>query len=643
MRRQLVRNALRQGVAAPLVAASGLLLAAGLVPLRFDLRTFQLQAQLEPLGLPRGADFLALTRDNSVAGAELAQFALAHWSFPRGARHWLTLAETSSDVWSGGFLAVDARGRFERSVALARGSRFEPAARPAWLDAAVRDAAVVYDSPATRALFEARLPELRGARRVFVAAGERPAAVPLDDPRLVLSPTRALRLAAVLGILTAAGLWLRRSVGRGAPPAWRALATAAGVTAGLAALVATVYVAGQLRPGLGGAAPFALWAAGLVVAWRSAPAERAAPAGRANRWRAPLLVAASLYAAVLVLRLDFDGDTYTTYVPVARYLHLLGQHDPRDPGVAALVQGAVYPPGFPALLALPLWVMDQPREASFALGADTAAVVLLYRLALVTLDVSFLVALAAFLAGLPRGTPHLALAGVLGALAVAPVLRGAHTAAETLLVPLLGTALVALAAGRHAGLTLLSASGLFLGGLLTLVKLDGLPCLALLVLPVWLATPSARARQASLGRREGPLAVALLLGLAPFAVWRASGPAANPAFAGASAADALARLPGLAAEAFKLLVKHELWLPLLVLLPAALVWRVARRAPLRGLLPPLGVAAQCALWVGVYAFSTLGALDHMQASLPRIVLAPALGALIYALETCGLEGAEARA
>jgi hypothetical protein len=636
-RRRARTRALGVALGLPLLLAAAALLLAGAFPLRLDLRTFQAQARLEPLGLPRGADFLVLTRDNAIASAELANFALAHWSFPRGARHWLTLAETSTDVWSGGFLGVDARGAFQRPVARTRGWVFAPAERPAWLVSAPGRAALVYDAPATRAAFEQRLPELRTAPRVFVAGDGRPAGVPLGRPRLLVTLTRLSRLAALLGTLVAAVALMRRAVGSAAPPT---LATAVGVTAGLAALVAAVYVAGALRPGLGGAAPFALWAAGLVATWRLAPAAAPAPGAALGRpWRVALLAAVSLYAAVVVLRLDFDGDTYTTYIPAARYMHLLGHHDPRDPGVGALVQGAVYPPGFPALLALPLWVMDQPRETSFALGPETAAVVLLYRLASVTLDVAFLAALAAFLAGLPRGTPHLALAGALGALAVAPVLRGAHTAAETLLVPLAGTALVALSAGRRAGLPALSAAGLFLGGLLTLVKLDGGPCLALLVLPVWLALPDARGRHVAAWRREGPLAAALLLGLVPFVVWRLSGPAANPAFAGAGAADALARLPGLAAEAFKLLVKHELWLPLLVLLPAAVAVRLARRSAPRELLPPLGVATQCALWVGVYAFSTLGALGHMQVSLPRIMLAPALAALVYALETCGHDAA----
>lgn len=622
----------------PWLLAAAALLLAGAFPLRLDLRTFQVQARLDPLGLPRGADFLVLTRDNAIASAELAQFALAHWSFPRGERHWLTLAESSAEAWSGGFLGVDAGGAFLRPVVRARGWAFEPAERPAWLEAAVRHAALVYDSPATRAAFEARLPELRAADRVFVSDGERPSAMPLGRPRLIVSFTPLLRFAAVLGTLVAAVVLLRRGMGTEAPPAWRALATALGVTVGLATLVAVIYVAGEMRPGLGGAVPFVLWAAGVVAVWRSAPEERPASTDRLRRWRAALLIAGALYAAVVVLRLDFDGDTYTTYIPAARYLHLLGRHNPHDPGVGALVQGAVYPPGFPTLLALPLWVMDQPRDASFALGPETAAVVLLYRVTIVTLDLALLAALGAFLAGLPCGTPHLALAGVLGALAVAPVLRGAHTAAETLLVPLAGTALVALLAGRRAGLPALSSVGLYLGGLLTLVKLDGWPCLVLLVLPVWLAIPDGGKSRASVVRREGPLAAALLLGLVPFMVWRLSGPAANPSFAGADVASALARLPGLAAEAFKLLVKHELWLPLFVLLPAAVAVRVLGRAPWRELLPPLGIGAQCAAWVGVYAFSTLGALGHMEVSLPRIVLAPALAALIYALETCALEG-----
>lgn len=627
---------MRAVVGVPLVLAAVLLAAASVVPLRFDLRTFQVQARLEPLGLPRASDFLVLTRDNSIAAAELAQFALAHWSFPHGVRYWLTLAETRDGAWNGGFLAVDERGTFLRPVARNHGWSFEAAPRPSWLPVVVARAAVVYDTQATRDAFEQRVPELLAAKRVFVAGTERPAQVPLTRPHLLLSPLRLLRLAAVLGTLVSALMLLRRAVGNHAPASVRILATAVGVNAGWAVLIAAVYVAGELQPGLGRAVPFGLWLAGGAVAWRLAPAERTSPVHDEPAWRAALAAAIVLYAAVVVLRLDFDGDTYTTYIPVARYMHLLGHHDPRDPGVVSLVQGAVYPPGFPTLLALPLWVMDQPGEASFALGPETSAAVLLYRTLVVTLDVAFLAALAAFLAGPARGTPHLALAGVLGALALAPMLRGAHTAAETLLVPLLGTALVALAAGRRARQPVLAATGLFLGGFLTLVKLDGLPALVLLVLPVWLAAAEPGLALASPWRRARPLVGALALGLLPFVVWRCTGPATNPAFADTRLAHAVAQLPTLGVEAFKLLVRHDLWLPLFVLLPAAVVSRARRGARWRDWLVPLGVAAQCGAWVAVYAFSTLAVHDHMATSLPRIAVAPALAALLYALESCAL-------
>lgn len=624
-------RALRAVVAWPLGLSTLALLLAGVFPLRLDLRTFQTQARLEPLGLPRGADFLVLTRDNTVASAELAQFALAHWSFPRGARHWLTLAESSTGPWSGGFTGVDAGGGFLRPATRERGFVFEPQPRPDWLDAAVRGAAVVYDSAVTRALFEARLPELRRAARVFVADGARPDPVPLGRARGLLTPGRVLRLSALIGTLAAAVALLRRGVGCEALQAARALATAAGLGLGLSSVIAVTYVCGELRPGLGTVAPFALWLLGAAAVARFAPQVRPAAAAPRSPWSVALMVAGTLYAGVAVLRLDFDGDTYTTYIPVARYLYLLGHHDPLDPGIGALVQGSVYPPGFAVLLTLPLWVMGQPREASFALGAETSAVVLLYRLAVVMLDLAFLAALGAFLRSRPRGTPHLALAGVLGALGLAPVLRGAHTAAETLLVPLAGLAVVTLAAGRRAGLTALAATGVFLGATLTLVKLDGLPALLLLVVPVWLGTRDARSSSQTAWRRDVPLVAALIAGLVPFVVWRLTGPVSNASFAGAAPAQALARLPALGAEAFKLLVKHELWVALCVLLPAALAAHVARRAPWRELLVPLGIATQCAAWVSVYAFSTLGAASHMELSLPRIMLAPALAALIWAL------------
>jgi hypothetical protein len=186
-------------------------------------------------------------------------------------------------------------------------------------------------------------------------------------------------------------------------------------------------------------------------------------------------------------------------------------------------------------------------------------------------------------------------------------------------------ALIATLAGRRLDQPALAWAGLLLGGLLTLVKLDGLPFLVLLVLPAALAVRTTWSL-----RREALVATGLMLGLVPYVVWRASGPVSNPAFGQLVPGQLARQLPGMLVEAFKLIVKHELWVPLLVALPAAALWRW--RYGVRALLPVAGIAAMCGLWISVYAFSTQGTLAHMATSLPRILLGPALAATIYALE-----------
>lgn len=622
----------------PVLGATLFLAIAGWQPLRFDRRTLQMQARLEPLGLPRGASFLVCTRANSVASAELAHFALSHWSFPRGARLWLTLSEDSHDVWSGGFLAVDTQGRFQAPRVQARGFTLVPETRPAGLDellAASRSpgtAAVIYEDEATRREFALRLPALAQMTPAFVL-GQGPASrLPLAAPTWLFTWRRCARLSALAGTLLVAVLLAQGLVRPGT--ARRLLASALGFVAGVMVLLALTYLAGRLRAGLGTCVPFVLWALGAWLLTHPAARGASAPTPRRPRAHVAALVLASVvYVSVGVLRLDFDGDSYTTYLPAARYVHLLGRHEPRDPGLQALVQGAVYPPGAALLLALPAWVLDQPGLASYAIGADTSAAILLYRLLVVGLDLALLAALAAYLMALSGGG-GLALAGVLGALLLLPPLRGLHTAAETLLIPAVGIALVALAAGARLDEPRLACLGLGLAALGTLVKLEGLPALVLLALPTLAAGGAVWLR-----RQAAALAIAFALGLLPFAVWRLSGPASNASFGSMHALGSEAwrtSLLPLLAEAVRLMIKSELWVAFGLLLPAASVARLLARQPWRESWPGLGCAALVCAWIGVYSLSTLGALSHMETSFARICLLPAFAALLFALESVAL-------
>lgn len=604
----------------PLALAALVLLLAGALPLRFDLRTFQMQARLNGLGLPRGADFLVLTADNEIESAELSAFALSHWSFPRGTRHWVTLQERSHGVWAGGFRGVDAQGRFHEPVVTHEGWGWKPAEVPAWVSEVAERGALVYDSAATRQAFEARVPSLAGAKRVFVLSGDQARRVPVSRPRLGLGSSSWWRLATVFGVMLVGGVLALRHT---SAAALALLAACAGGAAAFALWLGSVYALGQAWPGAWGPMGILLWLTGAVLVSRPGPpiAFRL-PRGRVLAAVATALVA---YTAVATLRLDFDGDCYTTYLQVARYYYWAGQHLPQDPGVAGLVQGGVYPPAFAVLLSVPLWVTDQPRDASLALGPATSLAVVLYRWAIVALNLGVFMALYAYLRALPGGSAAAGLGGVVALLLTMPTFRGQHVAAETLLLPWLAMALIASLAGRRFDRPLLAWAGLLVGGLLTLVKLDGLPFLVLLVLPAALAV-----RTGWSWRREGLVATGLALGLVPYVVWRASGPLANPAFGQLAPAQVPGQLAGLVVQAFKLVVKHELWLPLLVALPVAVLWR--RREGLRAFLPAAGVLAMSAMWICVYAISTQGTLKHMETSLPRIMLGPALAATLYALE-----------
>jgi hypothetical protein len=603
-----------------MAASAVLLLIAGLLPLRFDLRTFQMQARLEPLGLPYGSDYLVLTADNSVESAQISSFALPQWSFPRGRRHWITLTEQSHDVWSGGFLGVNEAGSFWRPRVLPVGWTWEPSERPSWLSEVIRNGALVYDSSATRAAFEARMPDLVGAPHVFAVGDSRPPHLPLERPSLRFMPLVWWRLTCVIGVLGVGALLVGSLMGE--TSSLRLLGLSVGLVTALGALVAGKYVAGQLFLGSWDMVSAALWLVAAAILWvRGAPPAWSIPA---RRTATAALVAVAAYAALFCLRLDFDGDTYTTYLQVARYYHWAGRHQPQDPGVAALVQGSVYPPGFPLLLSLPLWVTDQPALTSLALGPRSSLTVLLYRWLVFAFCLALMAALGAYVTIL-SGDPRAGWLSGLSILFILPMARGQHVAAETLLVPLLGMSLLGALAGRRFDRPPLAAAGWFLAGLLTLVKLDGLPFLVLLVIPATIATKSRWCL-----RRETRLTLALAAGLLPWLVWKISGPESNPAFAAAAPTEILRRLPNLASHALKIVIKGEMWLPLLLALPAAVI---LRGRGWRSLAPVAGIGLMSCVWVGVYTLSTLGNLSHMDTSFPRVMLGPCLASWIYALDT----------
>jgi hypothetical protein len=600
----------------PLAGSALVLAVTSGLPVRFDLRTLQAQARLSMLDLPRGADFVIVTRDNSVSSAVLAQFALSHWSFPRGSRVWLVPREQADGGWVGGFWAVDPGGQPSRLETTAGGPSWRAASGLPGIRQALDRGVVVYEDEALRRQFEQRLPDLRQARQVAIVPASSSVGLALAEGSLRVTTGQTLRLAALLGLALLGARWLAGSAGQESGA--QALARSVGGVAALAFVLGLTYVCGQVMAGAYRWVPLLLWILGVAfLLLKPGREERPAVARRPAGW---LILAGVLYAGMVLVRLDFDGDTYTSYLPLARYYLLLGQHVPADPGVRSVVQGAVYPPGYPLVLALSAWVADLPPDASFAIGAATSQAIAVYRLGVIALDLACLTALA----GLGRvlglgggGAAALALAGLW-----VPVLRGQHASAETLLVPVVGLAVSALWAGLRTSNAMLLAAGLFLGASGTLLKLDGSVFFVFLVVP--LALVGARALAGKRGALAGMVA-AVGLGLLPLAVWRLSGPAANASFEARAVTEVVQRLLALGAPALRTVLVNELWLPLGVALPVAMV--LSRHRP-GELLAVAGIVANLLLWYSAYAFSTLGAASHMETSLPRILMAPGLAAFV---------------
>lgn len=603
----------------PVVGSAVLLLLASVFPLRLDQRSFQGVVRIQGLVEP-ARPVVFLSSDNGADAAEIAAYALPHLLFPNGAARWLTLHESTRGFWTGGFLAVDSAGHFWTASPRSRGWEWVSAGGvPAWLPRSAAEDQFLYDRESTRVAFEQRLPILQSARRVAVVRGrDQIDTLPRRGFHLELSFARWLRLASLLGCLAAAVVL----IGAGREPAHRLVAGAVAAGWALAILVGAVYLVNQASPHLGLIVPFLGWAGGTVLAFRRGVRGRLAVAVQAA-----VLVGVVLYAGLLLARLDFDGDTYTTYLHIARSEYLRGYHEPRAPEIQRVVQGSAYPPGYPSLLALALWAADADPQRSFDLSPEGSLAILVYRAIVVLLNLLLLAALAGFAAMLDPHHAAAPVAAVLGALLVAPTLRGQHIAAETFLVPIVGLALVAVGAAAARRDPVLRSFGLFLAAFAAFVKLEGAVDCVFLVLPL------AVTAWPQWTRRDVVASVlALTAGVAPFVAWKTMGAGSNLSFESSVAWTArMAVLPDLVTEGMKLGLRSEIGLVLGVLLPAA-AWAQFRRSEWRALIVPMAIVAITAFWFLVYTQSTLGPVNHLQTSFLRLMTLPGLAGLLYALE-----------
>jgi hypothetical protein len=607
-------------------------------PVRWDRKALR-ASWLDPVdrSLPQGTNLLYVSSDDSWPHGHVAAYGLDLTTFPDGRKAWLVFAEGNSEgPWKADVL-VDPSGVF--FVRAGRRGWLSVSAAPEPVRTIATTGVVLVASTDVRDQLLVRWPGLDPTRISVLSSGRAPL---FEGPAARVGFGLLLRLFLASFVVFALAVTLWR-----APAAWPSL-RAFHVGLGLALLVtihaSLVFFLGRVTRNATGLT-LAVEAAALAMALTRigqrgtthllAPAP---PLRRPRRVRSVVALLAMLYAAGFVLRLDFDGDLLTHWIPMARSHHLLGRHDVGSLiaryGVAHQV---TYPPGFPILISTLLWVSGADRAASFTPGSATHALVFLYRLASAGFSFAFLAGLGSVFRAIrsERGLAWL-IPPATSALLL-PLFLGKPTSGEVVFVPIVGFAMVAFLAGHAFRRVAYTRAGLALAVLSLFFKNDAMLILPLVVLPWYLASgPRFRA-----ARWEAAVVLAAAL---PVVLWRLEilglGVRSNFMFDPVSwtrLRTGLDVLPIIAANAAKILLASNFWVAFALALPPAALWDIRQRRNV-WLAVPFGTALYVPLAAGIYVFSRSDPVFHMDTSYERLLMTAVLGAVLYAASSALREG-----
>jgi hypothetical protein len=343
----------------------------------------------------------------------------------------------------------------------------------------------------------------------------------------------------------------------------------------------------------------------------------------------------SAYLVLFLVRLDFDGDFFDNWLPQARYHHLLNRHEPAAILKFGTMQGASYPPGYGIFLSTLMAAVDLPREESFSLSPDTSFFILVYRVIVFAINLAFLVLLVVYLADIAGLGVPAALVCVGVAMLLIRTLIGQHIAAETLLFPLLGSAVLLIATGRAVGSWRLTAVGLAVGSLATLVKWEATILFLVGVLPWLLCSPREQSGRSRWFWWIGWAAI-IAVGVIPVIVWKKTVGIDNGFYRPITPYGLIAelpRLPELAFRAVRMIINDGRILALLAL-PAALAVVCRGKALRTAWIVPTTTLALFIGWVVVYLFCTGNAVHTLDTSYDRLVMLPTFSALLYSFQAC---------
>ena len=630
----------------PFLAAIALCAFASIWPVRLDARALQDLSKVQSLGLPQSSgQFVFLSRDNSIESARIATFGLRQLAFPDGSVFWAALKEQCNGPWSGGFAAIDQSGAaFVLTEGAVEDRQWAPASEQAnEARERITTSFVVYDSPATRVLFEQRWPFLKASERVAVVT-DAPAgsALRLRRPASEFTLTRIARMASVIGSYVALWLiliqlpWLERS------SAW--LISTSAIFFGLGLNISLTYLLQWVSPALTHWSPLILWAGFLLALLLVKPTHESPgalsvhpPSSKAARLLLVYCVAA--YVLLFLVRLDFDGDFFNNWLPQARFHYLLGRHDPTAIIGQGSMQGASYPPGYGIVLSSLMWVSGMRPAESFLMGPESSFAILMYRLFICALNAALLLLIVMYLRQLGAGNPAIWIACLAVTLLLIPTTAGKHIASETLLFPMLAAAMVLIAVGRHSKSSGLTAIGLAVGGMATLVKWEAALILTLAVLPWLVSSSQPSTARASVGTKLR-WAATLALSLVPVAVWKLTLTVHNEFFAPVTWARFVSSahlLPSLAGRAARGMLDDGRILLFVLALPCAMVFRFlsSRWAALP---VPFGIVSLVTGFIVIFLFTNMNAVTYLDTSYSRLMMVPTFGAILYCAEAVGSAG-----
>lgn len=608
--------------------AAGLALILVLVssPIRWDAKAFRSIWVESDVPLEPGTRVLFVSADNEWPAGHVSDYGLELVTFPGGDSKWIVPSEGyHAGSWTPD-LVLDPDGTF--TPMRERGGEAKPS-----ID---RSTVILVSSPELEAVIAARWPESAAATVRTLAP---PRASMIGGPRLLTGAQvgRLLLFGIVVGGCLIAA-WLSS---RGLRPMARVIAVAIALPAWVAIHTLLNFGLGKLHlpPAAGAFALEAVLLWSFVFRSLARPVvDRSESDARPSVSRVRVGLMCALGVLVLgqmgasIVRRDFDGDLLTHWLPAARSYYYVGDH---DIGFLTSRFGvhheATYPPAFPIMIASLMWVADADPARSLEPGVSTHVFVFLYRLVLALLCTAVLVGAGALVLCVAPDAWSVAIGFPLAIVLVVPLMSGRPNAGDVFLVPFVAAALLAwLAACLLRWRALVSVAVLL--GLFTLMTKNDATVIWPLVLLPWLVLLPDR-----LHLRARDVALPAALVALPWLFWKSAmmklGAGAHFAFEPFSWTGLLARqeiLGSLYARAAQLLLSIPGWVPILLLLPASVVWLIATRR-WRELPIPLGAGAYVALLPLICSFAQGERMGHLDVSFERIASSGFVSLLFFGL------------